>query len=89
MPSYQVHGIVNISYPVFNQHGEAIAAMSVPFIERVGNRLGPRQIKESLRAASANLTAGIGGKGPQGPRLRNLLGAKRTLLLPAAQRRKP
>ena len=89
MPSYQVHGIVNISYPVFNQHGEAIAAMSVPFIERVGNRLGPRQIKESLRAASANLTAGIGGKGPQGPRLRNLLGAKRTLLLPAARRRKP
>ncbi|MGB8591025.1 MAG: IclR family transcriptional regulator [Candidatus Acidiferrales bacterium] len=62
MPSYQVHGVVNISYPIFNQHGEAIAAMSVPFIERVGDRLGPKQIKDSLQAASGRLTAGIGGK---------------------------
>ena len=28
----QVHGVVNISYPVLNQHGEAIAAMTVPFL---------------------------------------------------------
>jgi DNA-binding IclR family transcriptional regulator len=60
--SYQVHGVVNISYPVFNQHGEAIAAISVPFIERVGDRLSPKQVKEILRAASGRLTAGIGGK---------------------------
>ncbi len=60
--SYQVHGVVNISFPVFNQHGEAIAAISVPFIERVGDRLGPKQVKELLRAASGKLTAGIGGR---------------------------
>ncbi len=62
MRSYQVHGVLNISYPVFNQHGEAIAAISVPFIERVGDRLEPKQIKERLQSASAKLTAGIGGK---------------------------
>jgi DNA-binding IclR family transcriptional regulator len=75
LKSYKVHGIVNISYPVFNQHGEAIAAMSVPFIERVGDRLGAKQIKESLQAASSRLTAGIGGK--------------RTLLLSPGRRQKP
>jgi DNA-binding IclR family transcriptional regulator len=61
MPSYSVRGVVNISFPVFNQHGEAIAAMSVPFIERVGEHLGPKQIKEYLQSASRKLTAGIGG----------------------------
>jgi DNA-binding IclR family transcriptional regulator len=63
MPSYAVRGIVNISYPIFNQHGEAIAAMSIPFIERVGERRGPKQIKDHLQSASGKLTAGIGGKG--------------------------
>src|SRR5580700_6666490 len=62
MRSYQVYGVLNISYPVFNQHGEAIAAISVPFIERVGDRLEPKQIKERLQSASQRLTAGIGGK---------------------------
>jgi len=81
MASYKIHGIVNISYPVFNQHGEAIAAISVPFVERVGDRLGLRQVKESLQAASARLTLGIGGK-------RASNGAKPALLLPAGRRPK-
>jgi DNA-binding IclR family transcriptional regulator len=62
MPSYQVSGVLNISFPIFNQHGEAIAAMSVPFIKRVGDRLETRQIKKRLQSASARLTARIGGK---------------------------
>jgi len=62
LASYQVRGIVNISYPVFNQHGEAIAAISVPFLERIGDNIGLRQIKKVLRSASGELTAGIGGK---------------------------
>jgi DNA-binding IclR family transcriptional regulator len=62
MPSYQVHGVVNISYPIFNQHGEAIASISVPYIERIRDRTGPKQVKEFLHVASGRLTAGIGGK---------------------------
>lgn len=62
MPSYQVNGVLNISYPILNQHGEAIAAMSVPFMRRIGGWLGPKQIKERLQSASERLTAGIGGK---------------------------
>jgi len=62
LDSYQVHGVVNISYPVLNQHGEAIAAMTVPFIARIGDSVGPPQVKEALSAASRALSSAIGGR---------------------------
>jgi DNA-binding IclR family transcriptional regulator len=62
LASYQVHGVVNISYPVLNQHGEAIAAMTTPFIAHIGDSLGPPQVKRSLRRASRILSVTVGGK---------------------------
>ncbi|MFZ0759319.1 MAG: IclR family transcriptional regulator [Candidatus Sulfotelmatobacter sp.] len=62
LASYQVHGVVNISYPVLNQHGEAIAALTVPFLARIGDSVGPVQVKEALSVASRALSAAIGGK---------------------------
>jgi DNA-binding IclR family transcriptional regulator len=62
LPSYQVHGVVNISYPILNRHGEAIAAMAVPFLARIGDSMGPPRVKEALYAASCTLSAAIGGK---------------------------
>ena len=65
MPSYQVEGVVNISYPVLNQHQEAIAALSVPFLPRIGARIGPPQVKAALQAASRTLSMAIGGRKSQ------------------------
>jgi DNA-binding IclR family transcriptional regulator len=65
LASYQVHGVVNISYPVLNQHAEAIAAMTVPFLARIGDSVGPRQVKEALNLASRALSSAIGGKIPK------------------------
>jgi DNA-binding IclR family transcriptional regulator len=65
LASYQVRGVVNISYPVLNQHGEAIAAMTVPFLARIGSSVGPPQVKESLGAASRALSSAIGGTRPK------------------------
>jgi len=62
LASYQVHGIVNISYPVLNQHGEAIAAMTIPFISRIGDSLGPPQVKQALRRASRTLSLAVSGR---------------------------
>src|ERR1700756_5956674 len=59
LASYQVHGVVNISYPVLNPHGEAIAAMTVPFLARIGDSLGPPQVKHALRRASRMLSQTI------------------------------
>src|ERR1700736_5514714 len=65
LASYQVHGVVNISYPVLNQHGEAIAAMTVPFIARIGDSVGPPRVKEALSQASRALSLTIGGRRPE------------------------
>jgi DNA-binding IclR family transcriptional regulator len=65
LASYQVHGVINISYPVLNQHGEAIAAMTVPFLARIGDSLGPLQVKEALSQASRTLSSAIGRKTPK------------------------
>jgi DNA-binding IclR family transcriptional regulator len=65
LASYQVHGVVNISYPVLNQHGEAIAAMTVPFLARIGDSVGPPQVKQALSLASRALSVAIGGKRPE------------------------
>jgi DNA-binding IclR family transcriptional regulator len=61
LASYQVHGVVNISFPILNQHGEAIAAMAVPFLPRIGDSVGPPQVKETLAVASRTLSSAIGG----------------------------
>jgi DNA-binding IclR family transcriptional regulator len=62
LASYLVHGVVNISYPILNQHGEAIAAITVPFLARIGNSVGPPQVKEALSLACRALSVAIGGK---------------------------
>jgi DNA-binding IclR family transcriptional regulator len=65
LASYQVHGVVNISYPVLNQHGEALAAMTVPFLARIGDSVGSPQVKEALSLASRTLSSAIGGQKPK------------------------
>ena len=65
LASYQVHGVVNISYPVLNQHAEAVAAMTVPFLARIGDSVSPPQVRAALRLASRALSLTIGGKKPK------------------------
>jgi DNA-binding IclR family transcriptional regulator len=62
LASYQVRGVVNISFPILNQHAEAVAAVAVPFLPRVGGRVGPAQVKAALSDATRNLSITIGGK---------------------------
>jgi DNA-binding IclR family transcriptional regulator len=65
MASYQVEGVVNISFPILNQHEEAIAALSVPFLPRIGDRVDPTQVKAALQTASRALSVAIGGRKAQ------------------------
>src|ERR1700740_184888 len=62
LASSKVHGMFNISSPVLNQHAEAIAAMTIPFLARIGDSVGPPQVKQALRRASRALSLMIGGK---------------------------
>jgi len=65
MASYQVEGVVNISFPILNQREEAIAALSVPFLLRIEDRVGPAQVKAALQTASHALSVAIGGRKEQ------------------------
>jgi DNA-binding IclR family transcriptional regulator len=60
--SHQIQGVIDIGFPVLDQHGEAIAAMTVPFLPWVESRVSPTQVKDALRVASAELSSVIGGK---------------------------
>jgi DNA-binding IclR family transcriptional regulator len=65
LASYQVRGVVNISFPVLNQRAEAVAAMAVPFLPRLGARIGPQHVKKALLEASRNLSISVGGNGSE------------------------
>src|SRR5260370_19794185 len=59
--SYQVDGIVNVSCPVFDDRGNAIAAMTVPFIQRIGDQTTPATARRVLKQATSLLPKAIGG----------------------------
>src|ERR1700693_5625172 len=59
--SYQVNGIVNVSCPVFDDRGNAFAAMTVPFIQRIGDQTTPATARRVLKQATSLLSEAIGG----------------------------
>lgn len=66
-PSYQVQGVVNFAFPILNQRGEAIAALSLPFLPRISDAVGRAQVRAALRSASRAISLGIGGSGSSPP----------------------
>lgn len=60
--SYQVRGVVNITFPVFDYRGSAIGALTVPYIEYVDAALQRSAVVDSARAAAEEITRAIGGK---------------------------
>jgi DNA-binding IclR family transcriptional regulator len=64
LESHQIQGIIDIGFPVFNDHAEVIAAMTVPFLPQIEARIGTAQVKDALRLASSELSLTIGGKIP-------------------------
>jgi len=64
LASHQVEGVIDIGFPIFNEHGDAIAAMTVPFLPQIGSPIAPAQVKDALRLASQELSSVIGGTTP-------------------------
>jgi DNA-binding IclR family transcriptional regulator len=63
--SYEVKGIVNISSPVFDERGAAMAALTVPYIQHTLRATPMANVVQALRKASAEITAKLGGVAPQ------------------------
>ncbi|QMV19393.1 helix-turn-helix domain-containing protein [Granulicella sp. 5B5] len=63
--SYEVKGVINISFPILNQHGWAIGALTIPHIQYSSSSLKMSDVVEELRKAAAEITEKLGGKRPE------------------------
>jgi DNA-binding IclR family transcriptional regulator len=61
-PSYKVRGVTNISYPIFDESGSAIGALTVPYIQLIDAVANASQVSAALKKASREITAAIGGR---------------------------
>ena len=59
--SYQIRGVINITYPVFDESSQAVAALTVPYLARMEDPTTPKLVRAALREASIKLTESIGG----------------------------
>jgi DNA-binding IclR family transcriptional regulator len=56
-----VDGVINISFPVLDDRERAIAALTVPFLQRIGDHTTPATVREVLQQASMLLSEAMGG----------------------------
>jgi DNA-binding IclR family transcriptional regulator len=62
--SYLVKGIVNISFPIFDDRGSPLGALTVPHIQYNESATRSIQVIKLLREAAGKITTSIGGKLP-------------------------
>jgi len=58
--SYEVTGVVNISFPILNAQGNAVAGLTVPYVKRIEDTIGTQEIIASLKEASRQISEAIG-----------------------------
>ncbi|WP_263378092.1 IclR family transcriptional regulator [Granulicella paludicola] len=60
-PSYLVKGVVNISYPIVNERGWAIGALTIPHIEYTDSEITMAMVMGELEKAAAEISGKLGG----------------------------
>lgn len=58
--SYQVSGVVNISFPVFGARGDAVAGLTVPYVKRIEDKISIPDVVRVLRVASQEISEALG-----------------------------
>jgi DNA-binding IclR family transcriptional regulator len=58
--SYEIKGVVNISFPILNAQGNAVAGLTVPYVKRSEDKVGIPDIVEALRVASQHISEMLG-----------------------------
>jgi len=59
--SYEIRGVINITYPVLDESGNAIAALTVPYLARIEDSTTTKTVRTALHEASIQLSEAIGG----------------------------
>ncbi len=58
--SYEVAAVTNISFPVMNSQGNAVAGLTVPYVKRIEDTISVPQIVSALREASREIGEAMG-----------------------------
>lgn len=58
--SYQVRGVTNISYPIRDAEGRAVAAITVPYINRVNVEPDMAHVEQSLARTARDISSALG-----------------------------
>jgi DNA-binding IclR family transcriptional regulator len=58
--SYEINGVINISFPVLSAYGNAVAGLTVPYVKRIEDTIGIQEAITTLRKASRQISEGIG-----------------------------
>jgi DNA-binding IclR family transcriptional regulator len=67
--SYEVKGVVNISFPILSAQGNAIAGLTVPYVKRIEDRIAVPDVVKALRTASQKISEAMGAAPkPEKPR---------------------
>lgn len=66
MDSFVARGIVNISAPVVDHSGEAVAALTIPYLQRYGEVIPFDTCRDAVVLAAATISRNLGG-GAVGP----------------------
>jgi DNA-binding IclR family transcriptional regulator len=66
IPSVQVRGLYAVSFPILDSQGNAIAALTVPYAERIDqiHRKSVATVEEMLGFAAKSLSSRVGGARP-------------------------
>jgi DNA-binding IclR family transcriptional regulator len=67
--SYEVKGVVNVSFPVLNAQGNAVAGLTVPYVKRIEDTISVPDVVKALRTASQQISEALGAAPkPEQPR---------------------
>jgi len=61
MDSFVARGIVNISAPVFDHSGQAVAALTIPYLQRYAETIPFDACRSAVIAAAAQISRNLGG----------------------------
>jgi DNA-binding IclR family transcriptional regulator len=64
--SYQVAGVINVSFPILNVQGQAIAGLTVPYVKRIDDKVSMDEIVAGLRDAARQISEAMGAP-PENP----------------------
>jgi DNA-binding IclR family transcriptional regulator len=58
--SYQVTGVVNVSFPVLSANGNAVAGLTIPYVKRIEDKIGIPDVVRVMRDASQEISEALG-----------------------------